>query len=246
MENETDKLIKSIDSIGDSIGVTPDTSETEIEEIKQRAIIKISPLKDTTISSQVEKANSALKFAQNRTITSLADVKDATNDLVLIRKMRKLMKGYLDDYTKPIKEHLDAIKADFNSIMKPLEEADVITVQKMKAFDTEQQRKVREQEDINRMKIELAEKEMMANGELSEPIDIQPVIHIPSITRSDMGNSGMRANWTYEVTDFAALPNEYKLPNTSMLNATAKSVKDTRTIAGLRIYNDPSVVVRES
>lgn len=226
--------------------IATDEIETGQETpIDQRALIKVKPLQDDLIKSQVDNAEMALQYAQMRVVTNQKEAEDATNDLSLIAKMRKIANGYMADYTKPIKAHLDAVKTDFDSIMKPLEEADTITRQKLGDYRKEQERKVREQEAINRDKMELARREMELNGELSQPIDlIETKVHVPTVVRADAGTSGMRDNWTYEITDFAVLPNEYKVPNTSLLNSLAKSVKDTRAIPGLRIYNDRVVVVR--
>jgi hypothetical protein len=82
------------------------------------------------------------------------------------------------------------------------------------------------------------------NGEIKESVNLVEVVEAPKRTITDMGSAGQRGNWTYEVVDFNLLPNEYKLPNNSLLNSLAKSVKNTRTIPGLRIYNDPTMVVR--
>jgi len=45
------------------------------------------------------------------------------------------------------------------------------------------------------------------------------------------------------VVDFKALPDEYKIPDTAMLNAIAKKHHDTKQIPGVRFYNEPILTV---
>jgi hypothetical protein len=140
---------------------------------------------------------------------------------------------------------LDAVNNAFKELMAPLEEAERVTKTKMLAFNAEQDRIRREQEEINRKRMEAAEAEMKLKGELSEPVNLVEVIQeAPKRVNTEVGSTGMRDNWTYQITDFALLSDEYKLPNTSMLNALAKSNKDTRAVAGVRIFNEPIMVVR--
>jgi len=130
--------------------------------------------------------------------------------------------------------------------MEPVIEADKITRAKWQEFTNEQALIKAKQEEINNLRIEATRKEaeLSGTGEIKEETVLIPVIEAPKRTRTEMGTASQKQNWTYEVINFALLPDDYKLPNTAALNALARSVKDSRTIAGLRIYNDPGVVVR--
>lgn len=180
--------------------------------IDQRALIKVHPLQDDIIKTQVENAKSALEYAQKRVIKNLDDVKVATDDLAMIAKLKKSAKAYLGDYTKPIKTHLDNIKSDFDSIMKPLAEADSVTRDKILTYNRVQAELRRKQEEAERAAREAAEAEMEANGELSKAIltienKAQPVME----AHANVGNLNTAKVWKFEVEDFAALPDDYKV-----------------------------------
>ena len=208
-------------------------------------LIKNNPREDLAIMALYDEANKLLEYAKNRVIATLDDTKAATNDLSLIAKLKKAMEAKRKDYLAPFQEHVKEVNDTYKLLMAPVEQADEVTRSKVTNFNREQERIKAEQEKINALRMEAAQKEAaLNNGEIKESIILVEVIQPVKKVIADLASSGMRANWTYEVTDFAALPNEYKLPNTSMLNSLAKSIKDSRTIPGLRIYNDPTLAVR--
>ena len=208
-------------------------------------LIKNNPREDLAIMALYDEANKLLEYANNRVIATLDDTKAATNDLSLIAKLKKAMEAKRKDYLLPFQEHVKEVNDTYKLLMAPVEQADEVTRSKVTNFNREQERIKAEQEKINALRMEAATKEAaLNNGEIKESVILVDVIQPVKKVMADLASSGMRANWTYEVTDFAALPNEYKLPNTSMLNSLAKSIKDSRTIPGLRIYNDPTLAVR--
>jgi len=211
----------------------------------ESALVITNPREDLAIMALYDEANKLLEYANNRVIATLDDTKLATNDLSLISRLKKAMESKRKDYLLPFQEHVKEVNDIYKALMAPVETADMVTRNKVMAFNREQERIKAEQEKINALRMEAAAKEAaLNNGEIKEAIVLVDVIQPAKKVIADLASSGMRDNWTYEVMDFAALPNEYKMPNTSMLNATAKSVKDSRVIPGLRIYNDPTMVVR--
>jgi hypothetical protein len=211
----------------------------------ESALVITNPREDLAIMALYDEANKLLEYANNRVIATLDDTKLATNDLSLISRLKKAMESKRKDYLLPFQEHVKEVNDIYKALMAPVETADMVTRNKVMAFNREQERIKAEQEKINALRMEAAQKEAaLNNGEIKESIVLVDVIQPVTKVIADLASSGMRDNWTYEVMDFAALPNEYKMPNTSMLNATAKSVKDSRVIPGLRIYNEPTMVVR--
>ena len=211
----------------------------------ESALVITNPREDLAIMALYDEANKLLEYANNRVIATLDDTKAATNDLSLIAKLKRAMEAKRKNYLLPFQEHVKEVNDIYKALMAPVETADMVTRNKVMAFNREQERIKAEQEKINALRMEAAAKEAaLNNGEIKEAIVLVDVIQPAKKVIADLASSGMRDNWTYEVMDFAALPNEYKMPNTSMLNATAKSVKDSRVIPGLRIYNEPTMVVR--
>ncbi len=207
------------------------------------AIINIAPESDLVILSLVAEANRLRDYAEKRVIATDADMTLAVDDLSIIAKVKKALIAKKDEYLKPIKAHEDAIKAVFQIILTPVEDADRINREKWTNYRTEQARHRDEAEAINREKLELAKREEVLTGE--HTIDLTPVVAPAPVTRiqTDMGSAGMRDNWTYEVTDFVAQPNEFKVADTAMLNSIAKKYHDQKQVAGVRFINKPILAV---
>ena len=212
---------------------------------KAVAIVNISPEHDEAVTALYKESLIILAHAEALAITKMEDLKPVTEDMSLISKVKKAIEQKRKDYTNPIREHLDAINTAFKDFTAPLDKADTITREKVKTFNLGQERQRREQEEINRLRLEAAQKEAALNqGEITEPVNLVEVVAAPKKVSTELGSTAMRDNWTFEVIDFALLPDEYKMVNTSALNAFAKSTKGTRPVPGIRIYNDPVVVVR--
>lgn len=185
-----------------------------------------------------------LDFAEGRVIATVEHIKAATDDLSIISKLKKLMENKRKSLLDPLKLQSDAIRETYNYLMAPVLEADKITRDKMTAFWREQERIRREQEEINRLRIEAAQKEKELKGDITEPVELVEVMQeAPTQVTTEMGTTGLRDNWKYEVVDFALLPDGYKLADTALLNAIAKKHHDQKSVPGVRFYNEPIVTV---
>jgi hypothetical protein len=211
---------------------------------KAVAIVNIAPEHDAGVKALYTESLSLLTHAEALTIVTAEDNNKATGDVAIVSKLKKAIEGLRKEYVSPIREHLDAINNTFKDFTAPLDKADIIIRGKIKTYNLEQERKQKEQEEINRLRLEAAQKEAaLYDGEISESVNLVEVV-APQKSVTDLGSTGMRDNWTYEVTDFAQVPDEYKMLNTSAVNSFVKSNKGTRPIPGIRIFNDRTVVVR--
>ena len=204
--------------------------------------IALRPGEDIEARGYFEQSMIALKYAEDRVIATLEDNKAANNDLSLISKLKKAMEAKRKALLEPLEEKKVAIRATYDYLMAPILEANKITKDKMLAYDAEQRRIRAEQEEINRLRMEAARAEMELKGELTESVGLVEVMPEPGKRVStDLGTSGMVDCWKYEVVDFALLPDDYKVPDTSMLNAVAKKHHDQKPVAGVRFYNEPII-----
>lgn len=251
---ETDKpLCEGTGGAPPSVGGTADISEAgdevfghkiKVEEELQTALA-LRPGEDVEARGYFEEALKALKHAEARVIASVEDVKVATDDLSLIAKLKKVMENKRRSLLDPLKLQAEAIRETYSSLMDPIFRADRITRDKILGFNQEQEHRRLEQEDINRKRLEAAEAEMRLKGELSESVNLVEVApETPKKVSTDMGTSGQRDNWKWEVVDFALLPDEYKVVDSSMLTAVAKGHHDQKQVPGVRFYNEPIIAVR--
>lgn len=227
---------------------TPSDGFAYLHEVETRRLDNeetiITTGTDIQIISYFNEALKLQQYAETRIIKTLEDAKIANDDLTIIARLKKAMEARRKEELRPIDEARKSIQDNYNKWMAPVLAADTVTRSKMSTFNAEQERVRHEQEEINRKRMEAAEAEMRLKGELSEPVNLVEVLSEIKRVVTDQGTTGQRDNWTYEITDFALLPDEYKLPNTSALNAFAKSTKGTRQVPGLRIFNNPVIVVR--
>lgn len=209
------------------------------------ALVKVRPQADEAVIALHEQSLKLEQYAVALVITNDDDVKGATNDLSIISGLKKAIEEKRKEYTQPINEHLKAVNEAFKAFTEPLLAADKITRGKVLEYRQEQERIRREQEEINRKRLEAAEQEMRLKGEITESVDLVEVAPEASKKVStELGSSGQRDNWTYEVFDFALLPDEYKVVDTSMLNAVAKKHHDQKQVPGVRFINKPIITVR--
>lgn len=206
--------------------------------------VVLRPGEDIDVHSYFEEALKLLDYAEGRVITTAEDIKPATDDLSLIAKLKKAMEAKKREYLDPLKAKAEAIRETYSTLMDPVIRADKITKDKILAFQQEQERKRQEQEEINRLRIVAAQKEMELKGELTESVDLVEVApEAPKRVSTDIGSTGQRDNWKWEVVDFSLVTDEYKMINPAILTPAAKSYKDTRTIPGIRIFNEPIIAV---
>ncbi len=200
---------------------------------------------DTQVVGFYNQALSLRNIAKARVITCNNDLKPATDDLIIIRKVKKAMEEKRKEYLKPFQDHVKETNEAYKTLMEPIEEADKITAGKMLAFDAEQKRKIREAEAIEAEKLALARREEELTGE--HTVDLTPVEKpeaVPEHVRGDMGTTGQRDNWKWEVTDINQVPREYLMINVGMLTPIVKASKGKLTIPGIRIYNEPIIAYR--
>jgi len=208
------------------------------------AIVRVKPEQDIEVRSFYDQALKLAEYAEARQIAIAEDLKPATNDLSIIAKVKKALEEKKKEYIKPLQDHVKEINEAFKTLLNPIEQADRITRQKILSFQQEQDRLHREQEEINRQKAELEAREAALNGREVEPVEMVEVTpEAPKRVSTDMGTTGLRDNWKWEVVDFALVPDSYKMINSGVLTPVVKASKGKIEIPGIRIYNEPIIAV---
>ncbi len=206
------------------------------------ALIKVGPEHDPAVLALAEDARRLRDYAIARAIISDADLKPATEDLSIIAKVKKALAEKKADYLKPIKAHIDAVNAAFTSITAPLDEADLITRNKVKDYRAAAEKRRLEAEEINRQKQELAQREAAFNGTGEITIDTTPVVAPEVIRRvnTDLGSASTFKVTKWELVNFAAVPDEFKMIDSGKVT---KLVKAGGSIPGIRVFEEESIRV---
>jgi hypothetical protein len=151
-----------------------------------------------------------------------------------------------------------------NSRFKPqteaAEAADRQLSLKMKAYnDTQRQRReaearARQEEEAARLRAAAEQAEIDAAFEetpneaapqvlrdMAAKVETAPA-KVEQTFRSGSAKSTFTSVWRYEITDSAAIPREYLEPAAAVIKAAIKD--GTRTIAGIRIFEDSIITTR--
>ncbi len=187
-----------------------DATESSTSET---ALIKVNPEQDTQVLLFLAESNKLRDYAEARVISTVEDLRPATDDLSLIANIKKGMEEKRKEYLKPLQDHVKSVNEAFKTLMAPIEDADKITRTKILAFKAEMERKAMEAEEINRLRMEAAKKEMDLKGELTESVNlVETPMQVPAHVRTDSVTLGTTKVWKFEVTNASALPEEYKMP----------------------------------
>lgn len=209
------------------------------------ALIQIGPEADAKVKALYQEATHLLELAEARVITENADLKSATEDLSVIARLKKALNEKKDEFVKPVRTFLNGFNDTFKTMLEPIEEADRITRDKMKGFKAEQQRKIAEAQAIEDEKMALAQREAeLTGGEIS--VDLTPVEApppVPERVRTDIGMAGTAKVYKWEVTDKAAVPDEYKVVDAGAVGRVVKASKGSIVIAGIRIWEEDTIRV---
>ena len=218
-----------------------ETTNTDI------ATIRINPATDPAVIGFAGQARSLLAFAEACVITDDSGVKLATDDLSILATLRKNVEATRKEYVGPINDHLKAVNGQFKTISDPLDAAEKNLKDKVLAYKLEQRVKAEKAEEINRLRMDAARKEMELKGELTESVAlVAPVAVLPKTVTSDIGSSSTRLTWHAKVTDFALLPDQYKLPNQQMLDFMARQITKNGkpAVPGVEWFQEESLSVR--
>ena len=208
---------------------------------QETAIIHVRPDADQVVTALYQEGVKLQQYAESRVIASIKDIKEATNDLSIIARLKKALEEKRVGYVAPINEHLKAVNAFFKSFVEPLNQADAITRRKVLEYRAEQERIRLEQERINRLREEAARAEMQLKGELTESVGLVQVRdEEPARYRTDSGTLGKAMVWKFEVVDFSLLPNEYKLADMVKIR---KVVTAEVSIPGVKAWQEESLRV---
>ena len=204
-------------------------------------VIQIRPETNPDVTALYQEGVRLQEYAEALVIVSDADIRSSTDDLSIIAGVKKAIEALRQDYVRPLNEHLKAVNATFKDFTQPLTEADGLLRQKVLAYRAEQECIRAEQERINALRMEAAQAEMELQGEITEAVRLTPVQQeSPSRYRTDTGLLGTSRKWQFEVEDFAILPDEYKLPDTTKIR---RVIQAGASIPGVKAWQEEGLRV---
>lgn len=174
--------------------------------------------------------------------------------LITIKGLRKEIGAAFDPIIKKAHEAHKEAKAQKDKAEAPLIEAENIIKPALAAYDREQERLRREEEERQReiarkaeeerrlREAEQAEKEGRneeAQAIIEEPVYVPPVV-LEKTTPKVQGIS-MQKVWKFRVTNEALIPREYMTPDMVKIGGVARATKGSIQIPGVEIYSEDIV-----
>ena len=201
------------------------------------------------IKEVTERALTVPEKAQAIIIRSNDDFIKAGEILTAIKSLRKEIDATFDPIIKKAFEaHKEAV-AQKKKVDAPLVEAEGIVKPRMAAWNAEQERIRREEEERlreiarkeeeeRRLK-EAIDAEKSGNKEEAEailetPIEPPPVV-IPKTTPKVAGVSFTK-QWKFRITDPNKIPREYLTPDEVKIGGVVRALKDKANIPGVEVY----------
>ena len=206
------------------------------------ALINIRPQGDQAVIALYDQAVRLAEYARALTIGTDKDAKGAANDLAIIVGVTKAIEVERKKWTGPIISHLEAVRTAFGALTEPLAQANRMTREKILAYRAEQDRKRREAEAINQLRMEAAAAEMKLKGELTEPVDlVEAAAPVPDHVRAEMGTLGKMMVPKWAVQDFSQVPDEYKVIDAARVGKLVRA--GLEYIPGVRIWKEETLRV---
>lgn len=189
------------------------------------------------------------KIETNEALGEAAEIlKQVKSKYTELDELRKTM-------TKPLDESKKKIMEFFRIPLEKLTSAETMIKNGIVNFKHEQQRKrqeeiIRQQRELEAQarKLEAEAKAAEKAGQTEkvaelqkEKIEIQQekkdvAIMVPPPDVKKIEGLSFRKVWKFKITDPAALPREYMMPNEAMLKSTATSLKEKARVPGVEFY----------
>ena len=202
----------------------------------------VIPTQDQSVVALYNEAQKLQEYANSRVIVSADDTKAATNDLSLIAKLKKAMEAKRKDYLQPFQEHVKEVNEAYKTLMVPVEQADFVTRQKVMAYQREQARIAAEQEEINRLRMEAAQKEAaLNNGEIKEAVNLVEIQEVQKKVVTDMGSLGTMKVRKFAVEDITKVPAEYLRVDEVAIGKLVRA--GIPSIPGIKIWTEETLKV---
>ena len=183
-----------------------------------------------------EKSLNILSKATSIDINDEPSSKLGTDFLSFIKKAQSRLEDRRKFFVKPLQEQVKEKNDYFKQMIKPLKDAEVMLKGKLLQYSLELEKKAEQ---------DAKEKEIKAN-KIAEDLKLPKVQIEPdksdSRIRSGLGLAYTKKRWTYELVDFAKVPDKFKGLDTVKINSAIRAGE--RNIEGLKILQKAEVAIR--
>ncbi len=213
-------------------------SEDATEEEESTALVVVFPRGELSYQGMVVEVDALIAKAGTLVVTTATEAKVATDHLGAIDERHKFIESSRNEYLAPLRQHTADINEAMKELTVPLGEADKALRDRILAFNAEQRAEVAIKEEIARK-----ERELAALKDEPEPEPAPAPEPARTFAQGNHTQSSERMVTKYEVVDFAALPDDYKIQDTGKLTKAVKAGGTAITIPGVRIWQEPVLAI---
>lgn len=183
------------------------------------------------VQAMEQKNYEVIEKAESYVIDSKEGVDEASTFLKEIRDTEKVIETKRLEFTKPLNQSLKAINGTFKGLIKPLAEARELLSNKVLKWKREEYDRIAA-EEARRRKIQEAHE--VKGHNVNKPVVMEQV-------ENKIGNTQVRKVWTFDVEDFAKVPDFYKQLDTVEVNSAIRNGE--REIPGIKIYQEDKLSI---
>ena len=212
----------------------------------------LKPLDDKEVVQLRDDANSLLfKAEEVAAIVSLETEARAVEFLGQVKRRAKIVDEKRKSYTDPLNMVIKNIKADFDTILTPLSQAEVVVKKGIQTFRDaeafrEAEAKRKEAEIAAKAAIRPIQQGDMAPETIAKAQEASVALQhanevAPRTVTTQTSQLRTRKDWKVEVLDPTLVPREYCSPDAVLIRAALKS--GVREIAGCRIWEETTPII---
>lgn len=179
------------------------------------------------------------------------DYERAAEFLRSCKQMEVRVKDFMGPLVKKAHEAHKALTSRLNELTKPITEAARIVGRTMGDYQAECERQRRLEAEMVRAQQQAAADaaaeelavSLATHGDVESAeavIAHKPVIETPVIDSfaPKVAGTAVRTNWSFEITDAAAVPREYCIPDEKTIGALVRARKGQVSIPGVRVFSE--------
>ena len=184
-------------------------------------------------SSQSEEADEALDLIKGIRLATNDDLKMAVVTVAEMKDKRGAVEAVLKRFTGPLKGVIKDIEGMFKPAMRALDECEALMKRKISSFAEEQAEK--RDRLLAAAGEAVSESDQAASRALIAEAENHVIEKVPGLS--------VRELWDGEVTDAAAIPREFLIPDVKALKAMTRARKGDPGIPGWRAFPTSSVAI---
>lgn len=209
--------------------------------MENQELIELKSDSDLLLTKATEVAQIGTVEHESRAVEFLAQTK----------RRFKLVDTKFKEYTKPLKDSINAMKADFDPIKDSLNEAERIVKQGIKTFRDSEDFKQKERERIETEELSKQVVREIAKGEITddslemykESVEMvsEATKEAPKTVTTESGQARYRKDWKFEIETPIEVPTAYCSPDPKLIKEAVKN--GVRNIQGVRIWEETIPII---